>query len=507
MKIDSDKFLRSLFSLMVQSKTFYFFCFRTLRPEFFLKDHYRTLFEDLINFYRETGTAPTYDSFLIYLSTKRGEDEIDEIKQILDNPPPAPEPVFVLTKEFAKRHALLDALFRVQRFLEQEDYDRAINEARQSLSKIHTQVDQGLFFISDFDEELKGLEKKRELGTQFVPTGLGPLDLILSGHRDPFRPVFKSQGPLQGFRDAQGNLIGGMPKGRFGLFFASAKEGKTSLLVYLASNALLSGFKVVYITLEESEDQIWLRLLARFLNYFEGSSVPFSQLSTRLDEVRLKGKMVKEQLAQIARKYSTLEKIDIYIQYLDPNSITIRDLEGYLDYLQFHYDFVPDVILIDYADMIRPTRPEYRRDRYLAGLEVYTDLSHLAIERDVALWTVSQVQRLPPSILPIRQNIRQSIGKIDKADISISFTHAKFEGQGSQNNHSRRHQWKAFYIDASRFTPQGIMFAVEADLATATFYYYGAGGPLPELPRQGDSIESQLLKIYYRSVNRTLVQE
>ncbi|NJN98401.1 MAG: hypothetical protein HC875_32070 [Anaerolineales bacterium] len=72
-------------------------------------------------------------------------------------------------------------------------------------------------------------------------------------------------------------------------------------------------------------------------------------------------------------------------------SASVDRLRMFLDKLRETSGFIPDVIMVDYADIMRPAfnNPEKRH-----GIEgIYEDLEAMAQELDCALWTCSQTNR------------------------------------------------------------------------------------------------------------------
>ncbi|MEM3858417.1 MAG: DnaB-like helicase C-terminal domain-containing protein [Candidatus Micrarchaeaceae archaeon] len=74
-----------------------------------------------------------------------------------------------------------------------------------------------------------------------------------------------------------------------------------------------------------------------------------------------------------------------------PDSLTIRDFEGILDRYTNKTGFSPDILVIDYADLLRShaVSKEYRHQIS----KIYEGLRSLALDRHLAVVTVSQIRR------------------------------------------------------------------------------------------------------------------
>ena len=81
----------------------------------------------------------------------------------------------------------------------------------------------------------------------------------------------------------------------------------------------------------------------------------------------------------------------IFIKEYPAGYATINTLKAHLDKLQLTKDFIPDIILIDYADIMRSTR-KYDSLRHELKL-IYEELRSWATEIGIPIWTASQINR------------------------------------------------------------------------------------------------------------------
>lgn len=225
--------------------------------------------------------------------------------------------------------------------------------------------------LGDADEVLKFLDITNDYS---FPTGISELDA-------------RQAGPV---------------RGGLHLFIAPAKAGKTAWLCHLGKMAMMNRTRIVHISLEMSEPRVigrymqglfsvakrnesstrtdWtLDDLNRFVELIQTTHTP----SLSLDAVD-----IKQQLRQrIKRMENRLNRIKV--KSFPTGTLTIGELSAYLDLLADSEGFVPDLILLDYADLMRFDGRDFR----IALGNLYKDLRGIAGERDVAIATVTQANR------------------------------------------------------------------------------------------------------------------
>jgi hypothetical protein len=108
----------------------------------------------------------------------------------------------------------------------------------------------------------------------------------------------------------------------------------------------------------------------------------------------------------------------------------------------------PDLIVVDYADLIRPIEKEKNSNSYSEAGNVYEELRMIAGELGVPVWTASQTNRGGATEHVVEaHNIADSYRKIMTADFVMSISRNKDD---KVNNVARAHVIK------NRFGPDGI---------------------------------------------------
>ena len=192
---------------------------------------------------------------------------------------------------------------------------------------------------------------------------------------------------------------GGVAGGELFVVMAPTGGGKSMFLVRNGVTALRNNKKVVYFTLELSEEAVGQRFDA-CLNELKLSKV------TNFEELILQ---TAEEL-----------QINLQIKRYPDGFANVNTLRSYLDFLKCNENFIPDVIIVDYADNMKPMQKgeQLRHDL----VEIYKELRSLAIECDIPCLTASQTSGDGYSKKDIELGMTaESKGKNNVADLVVGF--------------------------------------------------------------------------------------
>ena len=164
-------------------------------------------------------------------------------------------------------------------------------------------------------------------------------------------------------------LMGGLGGGDLGIIFGNPGGGKSWMLVNLGAAAAGAGFNVCYYTLELSEDYVG----KRFDSVFTGVDVQVvhnHRASVEEALQKLKGKLI---IKEFPMGKASISSIESHIQ-------KCTDLGTR-----------PDLIIIDYVDLLKSKRKSIDRKDEID--DIYVSTKGLARELKIPIWTVSQVNR------------------------------------------------------------------------------------------------------------------
>lgn len=183
------------------------------------------------------------------------------------------------------------------------------------------------------------------------------------------------------FRLNSMNLMtsGGVERKTENIVIAPTGVGKSMFMCSLASDYMMQGYNVLYITLEMGELQVSKRIDANILD------ISLSQMTQdTLDE---------EYYLEKARDFQSLPHVGkLKIKEYASRTATVNDFNALLDDYKIKEDFRPDIIIVDYLMIIKSTggskMAEHERLNRLA-----VELRAMASKYDVALWTAMQTNR------------------------------------------------------------------------------------------------------------------
>lgn len=208
-------------------------------------------------------------------------------------------------EEFCKQQALTQAVLSGVEHIEEGNYG-ALKEGIDKALMISLQKDMGVDMFENTEEYLLSLIDN----DIYYSTGIKGLDDYLDG---------------------------GLARKQLTLFSANSGGGKSVMLSNLGVNyAMGHGMNVVYISLELPEPMIFKR------NSFIMTGVSSKQWKEKIGFIGSKIKAIRNDGAGSFR-----------IKRL-PTGCCINDVRSYLKQYEIEYGFKPDVIIIDYLDLLSP---------------------------------------------------------------------------------------------------------------------------------------------------------
>jgi replicative DNA helicase len=193
---------------------------------------------------------------------------------------------------------------------------------------------------------------------------------------------------------------GGYGRGELIIFFAGPGSGKSWVVCGMGAHAALLGKKVLHYTLELSDIYVGKRYDSIL------SGVEFKKL-------RFHRKEVEKAMQNLPG--------EIIIKEYSPKRASLDTIETHLRQLKNINDFVPDLIIIDYPDLLKANKA--RKEMREETDDIYTEIKGLAKELRIPIICPSQINREGSNDDVIEANkISGSYGKIMIADIGISLS-------------------------------------------------------------------------------------
>ncbi len=303
--------------------------------------------------------------------------------------------------------------------------DSSIDFCRKQVLKGAMMKSVKLIKSSSFDEISRVIEDALKLGTD---NNFGH-DYIKDFEE---RYTITSRDPVStGFERVDEICKGGLGKSELGVVIAPTGAGKSMVLVHLGAEALKQGKTVVHYTLELQDTIVGNRYDSCI------SEVPLGDLFHNKKQVLYKIKDIPGQLIikEYPTKSASTETIKQHIERLKKKGIE------------------PDMVIVDYADLLRPTRTS-KEKRY--DLEnTYEELRAIAQIYKCPVWTASQTNRsgLNAEVITM-EAISEAFNKCFVADFICSLSRTV---QDKQANKGR------MFIAKNRNGPDGLIFPAFVD--------------------------------------------
>jgi len=176
------------------------------------------------------------------------------------------------------------------------------------------------------------------------------------------------------------SLLGGVGKGELHILMAASGGGKSKGLAYLTKAALLQSKSVLHITFEISEEESLANIV---------SSLTGMGLLDLIDE----GK--REDYKRRVERFKNLN-LKLMVKEFPNYSVNCNNLRAYIMKVINKENFKPDIIFLDYADLILPIKKiksSGEDSTYEALGTVFYDIINLAKTFQVPIWTASQTNR------------------------------------------------------------------------------------------------------------------
>jgi RecA/RadA recombinase len=229
-------------------------------------------------------------------------------------------------------------------------------------------------------------------------------------------------------------LAGGLGGGDLGLVFGGPGGGKSWMMVAVAGHAVRLGFNVVYYTLELGEVYVGKRFDAYFTN-------------EPVNNIHLHRKKVENEINRLEGK--------LVVKEFSMGKASIQTLESHISKLK-DMDSAPDLIIIDYIDLLRSKRRNSERKDEID--DVYMAVKGLARDMNIPIWSVSQVNRAGAQDDIIQGD--KAAGSYDKimiTDFAMSLSRKK---EDKVNGTGRMHIMK------NRYGMDGLTFSASIDTTT-----------------------------------------
>jgi hypothetical protein len=265
-------------------------------------------------------------------------------------------------------------------------------------------------------------------------------------------------------------IDGGLGPGELGVIVAPSGVGKTWVLCHIGAEAVRQGKNVLHYTLELTQNYVG----QRYDTIFTG--IPSAELRDNKEQIKDKVDKLKGGLM---------------IKYYPPKGITANTIAAHIDMVR-STKFQPDLIIIDYADLLVSVNSKNNSDYQEQG-GIYIDLRAMGGEYQIPIWTASQTNRSAiESDVIHADKIADSYAKVMNADLIISV---------SRKDTDKLNDTARFHVMKNRFGPDGLTFPAKMNTNKGIIEVYAANSSngiiASKESKNGELLQKQLLHKKY----------
>ena len=439
----STSFQNKVISAILSDRSFTRQIYDIIKPEYFDSEAAEWLVRTILNYMNEFEKMPTLDVLKVKINSIERDvlqtSVIDTLK-FAWNHLESEDLEFVKEQvlDFCKNQSIKNAILDSVPLLESGKYDMI-------KKNIDTAMKAGQ--DSDIGHEYKSMitERYEDTVRNVVSTGWQVIDEITQG---------------------------GFGKGELILFAAPPGIGKSWSLINIGVNAMKKGKTVAHYTLELNEGYVGQRYDAVL------SGVAVANLKYNMEDVTKAVKSVSG---------------DLVVKHYPTKTASVTSLKAHMDKMILQ-NKKPDVVIVDYADLLRGPNKEKRHEELE---EIIEDLRGMAGEYEVPVYTASQINRSgAEDDIITGTKIAGSFSKMMTADFVVSLSRKiedKLAGTG---------RW---HVIKNRFGPDGMTFPSKANFSTGQINIYNDdsidGRKTTSQMKQGESLVRKELAQKYKEMS------
>ena len=393
----AESIQRGLLFLIKSDKEFFHEIVHIVKPSYFESPLHENIYKAIVSHEEEYRQLPTEDMILESIKKLKSDDEHisdyrDELRSIddVDIQSITNRDYYLdLIEQFAKQQAVKDAFLSGLVHLKKGNIGLIAEEMKQALS-ISRNVDLGMDYQKDFMSRWNNQES--DTG-QKIATGLYSLDSVLDG---------------------------GLGRKELAMVVAPPGTGKSLFLTHLGTMGLLQGLNVLHISLEMSEDRVARRYDSNL------TSITQSKLDESKDEAH---KRIEKLFTEIEQEKGS--KPNLKIKEFPTGQLNAHGLRAYISQIQNFEDFTPDLIILDYLELMRPIVNGMAE--YQAQEKIAQELRGVASEYGLLLWTATQTNREGRKVPLISDTeLADAYGKTRTCDLALSINQTSEEFDNGQ---------------------------------------------------------------------------
>lgn len=329
-----------------------------LKTEYFEHPGEKLLFEQIEAFSTKYKSQPTLDALAIEANQAIGDNQ--ELEKMVDE---ALGSIATLDGEVQTTEWLVD---KTEEFCREQALHNALRKAIMVLNGEDKTVPKGA--LPKLLDEALGITFDMRIGHDYFDDWEERWDEM---HRDSVRLPFD----IQFFNKI---TKGGIYQKTLTCFMAASGVGKSIMMCHMAASHLAMGKNVMYVSCEMSEHRLAERIDMNLMDMSDEDIFKLSKEEYRARLERVKSRMKPGKL--VFREYPT-------------SSVGVAHIRALLNDAKRKTGFVPDVLYVDYLNIMISTKVKDRGNTYALVKAIAEELRGLAVEFNIPIVTATQVNR------------------------------------------------------------------------------------------------------------------
>jgi hypothetical protein len=339
--------------LMVQDHDFADASVRWVKPGYFATPEKRSLASIALRFFSTYKVLPrkaqvTNEVDRVYGGSAIHEPLTELVERCFEELPYSKEYTIDVVSGFAKAQGWREAITEILPRIPQGKFEEISKIAKDADNIITTTEAGGLWYFETVEERIRRRVDEDDDLTGVLPTGIPELDRL--------------------FR------YGGVCPGEIGLFIAPTNGGKSVALGQVARRGIWSGANTALFSFEMSSEKNADRMDAGFTG-------------TEMSHLRPQTDTVLAEMRKMARRFGR----KLWLKRFPTKGATIDDIRASLDLLERKERWRPNLIVLDYAAIVKPTTP--REQRHIELQEILEEFRGLCVDKHAVGWTAAQTNK------------------------------------------------------------------------------------------------------------------
>ena len=330
-----------------------------LKPEYFEKRSTTLVFEQFMDYFTTYNSAPTKEALILDIETRSGmsEDDMSDVMNVItcvaereNEAPPDLKWLKDSTLAYCQERSIYNAVTESISIINGDDKNK-----------------RPVTVLPDLLADALAVTFDEEIGHDYLTDAEARWEFY---HRAESKVKFSLD-----WMDKITN--GGINKKTLNLLMAETGGGKTLMMCSLASDWLILGQNVLYVTMEMAAEKISERIDANLMD------VELCDLPA----------IPKDSFLRKAKKIQDKTSGKLVVKEFPTSSAHAGHIRHLLRELKIKKKFTPDVVIIDYINICASSRVRSVDSSYTLVKSIAEEMRGLAVEADVAILTATQTNR------------------------------------------------------------------------------------------------------------------